>query len=93
MYSKYDASGKEGLYDYLRGSCGGYKISPAQIIQNDVTPERVLKFIELCKKNMEVTVRINPKITEGQKNSFLISYFYQEKIYERRATEKYYLDG
>jgi len=54
VYSKYDASGKEGLYDYLRGSCGGYKISPAQIIQNDVTPERVLKFIELCKKTWKL---------------------------------------
>jgi len=29
----------------------GYMISPAHIIQNDVGPERVLKFIELCKKH------------------------------------------
>jgi len=31
------------------GEGGGYMISPAHIIQNDVSPERVLKFIELCK--------------------------------------------
>ena len=30
---------------------GGYMISPAHIIQNDVAPEKVLKFIELCKKH------------------------------------------
>ena len=33
------------------GKGGGYMISPAHIIQNDVSPERVLKFIELCKKH------------------------------------------
>ncbi len=33
------------------GRNGGYMISPAHIIQNDVSPERVLKFIELCKKH------------------------------------------
>ena len=54
VYSKYDSGGKDGLYDYLRGSCGGYKISPAHIIQNDVTPEHVLKFIELCKKTWKL---------------------------------------
>ena len=34
----------------ILGEGGGYMISPAHIIQNDVSPERVLKFIELCKK-------------------------------------------
>ncbi len=33
------------------GNGGGYMIAPAHIIQNDVTPERVLKFIELCLKH------------------------------------------
>jgi uroporphyrinogen decarboxylase len=33
------------------GKGGGYMISPAHIIQNDVPPRRVLKFIELCKKH------------------------------------------
>lgn len=33
------------------GKGGGYMISPAHIIQNDVPPQRVLKFIELCKKH------------------------------------------
>jgi len=33
----------------ILGKDGGYMISPAHIIQNDVSPERVLKFIELCK--------------------------------------------
>jgi len=31
------------------GEGGGYMISPAHIIQSDVSPERVLRFIELCK--------------------------------------------
>ncbi|NQU51576.1 MAG: hypothetical protein HQ522_03455 [Bacteroidetes bacterium] len=35
----------------ILGEGGGYMISPAHIIQNDVSPQRVLKFIELCKKN------------------------------------------
>ena len=35
----------------ILGAGGGYMISPAHIIQNDVSPERVLKFIELCKKH------------------------------------------
>ncbi|MDP3433584.1 MAG: hypothetical protein Q8T04_11535 [Bacteroidota bacterium] len=30
---------------------GGYMIAPAHILQNDVLSERVLKFIELCKKH------------------------------------------
>ena len=30
---------------------GGYMIAPAHIIQSDVSPERVEKFIELCKKH------------------------------------------
>ncbi len=33
----------------ILGKSGGYMIAPAHIIQNDVTPERVLRFIELCK--------------------------------------------
>lgn len=33
------------------GKGGGYMIAPAHIIQNDVSPQRVLKFIELCKKH------------------------------------------
>jgi uroporphyrinogen decarboxylase len=33
------------------GKGGGYMIAPAHIIQNDVSPERVLRFIELCKKH------------------------------------------
>jgi len=37
----------------ILGKDGGYMISPAHIIQNDVSPERVLKFIELCKKHGE----------------------------------------
>lgn len=35
----------------ILGEGGGYMISPAHIIQNDVAPERVLKFIELCKNH------------------------------------------
>lgn len=34
----------------ILGKGGGYMISPAHIIQADVSPERVLLFIELCKK-------------------------------------------
>jgi uroporphyrinogen decarboxylase len=37
----------------ILGEGGGYMISPAHIIQEDVSPERVLKFIELCKKHGE----------------------------------------
>lgn len=33
------------------GKDGGYMIAPAHILQNDVSPERVLQFIELCKKH------------------------------------------
>jgi uroporphyrinogen decarboxylase len=33
------------------GKDGGYMIAPAHILQNDVSPERVLKFIDLCKKH------------------------------------------
>lgn len=35
----------------ILGKNGGYIISPAHIIQNDVSPERVMLFIELCKKH------------------------------------------
>lgn len=35
----------------ILGKNGGYMISPAHIIQNDVSPERVIQFIELCKKH------------------------------------------
>jgi len=34
----------------ILGKGGGYMIAPAHILQNDVSPERVLRFIELCKK-------------------------------------------
>lgn len=34
----------------ILGKNGGYMIAPAHIIQNDVSPDRVLLFIELCKK-------------------------------------------
>jgi uroporphyrinogen decarboxylase len=35
----------------ILGKSGGYMIAPAHILQNDVAPDRVLKFIELCKKH------------------------------------------
>ena len=35
----------------ILGKNGGYMIAPAHIIQHDVSPDRVLKFIELCKKH------------------------------------------
>ena len=35
----------------ILGKNGGYMIAPAHIIQNDVSPERVKKFIELCIKH------------------------------------------
>jgi uroporphyrinogen decarboxylase len=35
----------------ILGAGGGYMISPAHIIQSDVSPERVEKFIELCVKH------------------------------------------
>lgn len=35
----------------ILGKGGGYMIAPAHIMQNDVSPDRVLKFIELCKKH------------------------------------------
>jgi uroporphyrinogen decarboxylase len=34
----------------ILGKDGGYMISPAHIIQNDISPERMEKFIELCLK-------------------------------------------
>ena len=34
----------------ILGKGGGYMVAPAHIIQADVKPERVEKFIELCKK-------------------------------------------
>ena len=33
----------------ILGKGGGYMIAPAHILQHDMKPERVLKFIELCK--------------------------------------------
>ena len=39
----------------ILGEGGGYMISPAHIIQADVSPERVLKFIELCYKHGKIT--------------------------------------
>jgi uroporphyrinogen decarboxylase len=38
----------------ILGKDGGYLIAPAHIIQNDVTPERVRKFVELCLKAGEI---------------------------------------
>jgi uroporphyrinogen decarboxylase len=38
----------------ILGKNGGYMISPAHIIQQDVSPERVLKYIELCKKHGKI---------------------------------------
>lgn len=35
----------------ILGREGGYMVAPAHIIQNDVSPDRVLKFIELCRKH------------------------------------------
>ncbi len=35
----------------ILGREGGYMIAPAHIIQNDVSPERVQYFIELCKRH------------------------------------------
>ena len=35
----------------ILGKGGGYMIAPAHIIQNDVSPERVQLFIDLCKKH------------------------------------------
>ncbi len=35
----------------ILGKGGGYMISPAHIIQADVSPERVMLFIDLCKKH------------------------------------------
>ena len=35
----------------ILGKDGGYMIAPAHIIQNDVSPERVQLFIDLCKKH------------------------------------------
>lgn len=35
----------------ILGKDGGYMIAPAHIIQNDVSPDRVILFIELCKKH------------------------------------------
>ncbi|MCX6224389.1 MAG: hypothetical protein NTV01_06495 [Bacteroidia bacterium] len=35
----------------ILGRHGGYMVSPAHIIQNDVSPERVEKFIDLCLKH------------------------------------------
>ncbi len=38
----------------ILGEGGGYMISPAHIIQADVSPDRVLKFIELCYKHGKI---------------------------------------
>lgn len=35
----------------ILGANGGYMVAPAHIIQADVSPERVRKFIELCKNH------------------------------------------
>lgn len=48
-----DAELEETIIERINilGKDGGYMIAPAHIIQNDVSPERVEKFIELCKKH------------------------------------------
>jgi uroporphyrinogen decarboxylase len=33
------------------GARGGYIIAPAHILQSDVSPERVKRFVELCMKH------------------------------------------
>ncbi len=38
----------------ILGKGGGYMISPAHILQSDVKPERVKKFIELCLKHGKI---------------------------------------
>lgn len=38
----------------ILGKGGGYMVSPAHIIQNDVSPQRVKKFIELCQKHSRI---------------------------------------
>ncbi len=38
----------------ILGENGGYMIAPAHILQNDVSPERVKKFIEFCLKNGKI---------------------------------------
>jgi len=38
----------------ILGRNGGYMIAPAHIIQSDVSPERVKKFIELCLKHGKI---------------------------------------
>jgi len=45
-----DAELESDIQEKIRilGKNGGYMISPAHIIQRDVPPERVEKFIELC---------------------------------------------
>jgi uroporphyrinogen decarboxylase len=35
----------------ILGENGGYMIAPAHILQPDISPERVLRFIELCRKH------------------------------------------
>jgi uroporphyrinogen decarboxylase len=35
----------------LLGKNGGYMIAPAHILQPDVSPDRVMRFIELCRKH------------------------------------------
>ncbi len=39
----------------ILGNEGGYMIAPAHILQPDVSPDRVLKFIELCRKHGSYT--------------------------------------
>lgn len=39
----------------ILGKGGGYMVAPAHIIQADVKPERVEKFIELCKSTARFT--------------------------------------
>jgi len=48
-----DADLEADIIEKIRylGNNGGYMIAPAHIIQSDVSPQRVEKFIELCRKH------------------------------------------
>jgi uroporphyrinogen decarboxylase len=52
---------EEDIIDKIKvlGKDGGYMIAPAHILQNDIRPERVLKFLELCRKYGEYSEEMN----------------------------------
>ena len=51
MAQKIDAAADNVYGPYTYKGCFVVEDRSAKIIQNGVSPERVLKFIELCKKN------------------------------------------